>query len=84
MTATCKAVQASDELKPRITLSAEDHGRLATLARAASTRMPDDSSALADELDRAFVLSRGHHPEHIVRMGSEVEFRDDATGKAQR
>jgi regulator of nucleoside diphosphate kinase len=46
--------------------------------------MPDIASALADELERAHVLAKARHPEHIVRMGSEVEFRDDATGKVQK
>jgi regulator of nucleoside diphosphate kinase len=77
-----KEEHAPRELRPRIVLTAEDHARLSMLARAASASMPDVASALADELDRARVLAKGRHPEHIVRMGSEVEFRDDA-GKVQ-
>lgn len=71
------------EPRPRITLTAEDHARLSTLARVASDRMPDMASALGDELDRAHVLDRAPHPESIVRMGSEVEFRDETSGKVQ-
>jgi regulator of nucleoside diphosphate kinase len=39
---------------------------------------------LADEIGRARVLAKGKHPEHIVCMNSEVEFRDDTTGRVQR
>ena len=82
VTTPWKEEHAPRELRPRIVLTAEDHERLSTLARAASASMPDVASALADELDRARVLAKGRHPEHIVRMGSEVEFGDDA-GKVQ-
>lgn len=69
--------------RPRITLTAEDHGRLSTLASAASERVQDAASALGEELDRAHVLARGRQPDGIVRMGSEVEFRDDTSGKVR-
>lgn len=71
------------KLRPSITLTAEDHARLSTLARFAADRMPDVASALGDELDRAHVLDRGPHPGSIVKMGSEVEFRDETSGKVQ-
>jgi regulator of nucleoside diphosphate kinase len=82
MTTPWKEEHVSGELRPRIILTAEDHERLSTLARAAAASMPDVASTLADELDRARVLAKGRNPEHIVRMGSEVAFRDDA-GKVQ-
>jgi regulator of nucleoside diphosphate kinase len=69
--------------KPRITLTAQDHDKLSILARAAEHTMPDVAAILTEELDRAHVLARGRHPEHIVCMGCEVEFRDDTTGKVQ-
>jgi regulator of nucleoside diphosphate kinase len=50
---------------------------------AASNRMPDLAADLAEEIGRAHVLAKGRFPEHIVCMNSEVEFRDDATGKIQ-
>lgn len=77
------AQKEGHELRPRLTLTAEDFGRLSTLARAAAERMPDAASALGDELERARVLARGRRPTSFVGMGSEVEFRDDATGKVQ-
>jgi regulator of nucleoside diphosphate kinase len=69
--------------KPRITLTAQDYEKLSTLARAAENTMPDAAAVLTEELERAHVLAGGRHPEHIVCMGCEVEFRDDTTGKVQ-
>jgi regulator of nucleoside diphosphate kinase len=74
---------STGRLKPRITLTAQDHEKLSILAGAAAHTMPDVAAVLTEELDRAHVLSNGRYPEHIVRMGSEVEFRDDTTGKVQ-
>ena len=73
----------TSQRKPRITLTAQDHEKLSVLARAAEHTMPDVAAGLTEELDRAHVLARGRHPEHIVCMGCEVEFRDDTTGKVQ-
>ncbi len=77
-----KATTVSGEIRPRITLTASDHERLSLLARAAAAKMPDLVSVLTEELERAEILPHGY-PEHTVRMGSEVEFRDDSTGKVQ-
>jgi regulator of nucleoside diphosphate kinase len=44
--------------------------------------MPDVASVLTEELERAHVLAVGH-PSQTVGMGSEVRFRDDATGIVQ-
>jgi regulator of nucleoside diphosphate kinase len=38
---------------------------------------------LADELARARVLAESEDIRHLVGMNSEVEFRDDTTGKVQ-
>ncbi len=70
--------------KPTIVVKAEDHARLTALVRAAMGRMPDLASELADELDRADVLPQGSCAEHIVCMGSEVEFRDETTSKIHK
>lgn len=70
--------------KPTIILSADDYERLSTLANAARKRMPELADELADEIGRARVLAKGKHPQHIVRMNSEVEFRDDTTCKVHR
>jgi regulator of nucleoside diphosphate kinase len=73
----------SSGAKPRITLTAIDHERLTVLANAAMSNLPEVASELADELDRAQVLPQGRHPVDVVCMGSEVEFRDDTTGRTQ-
>ena len=73
----------SSGAKPRITLTAADHERLTVLANAAMSNLPEVASELADELDRAQVLPQGRHPVDVVCMGSEVEFRDDTTGRTQ-
>jgi regulator of nucleoside diphosphate kinase len=72
----------SGEIKPRVTLTAGDYERLSLLARAAACRMPDLAAVLSEELERAHVLAHGR-PEATVCMGSEVEFRDDTTGRIQ-
>jgi regulator of nucleoside diphosphate kinase len=81
---TIDTMTAESRVKPTITLSAEDYERLSALARAARKRLPDLADELADEVERAHVLAKGSSLQHVVRMNSEVEFRDDTTGKAQR
>jgi regulator of nucleoside diphosphate kinase len=83
MTMTQRKPGATGQLKPRITLTAQDHEKLSILARAAAHTMPDVAAVLTEELDRAHVLAKGRYPEHTVCMGCEVEFRDDTTGKVQ-
>ncbi len=68
---------------PAIRVTAGDRERLYGLADAAAARMPELAEYLASELDRAKVVPAGKAAEGFVRMGSEVEFRDDTTGKAQ-
>ncbi|PWT72375.1 MAG: nucleoside diphosphate kinase regulator [Proteobacteria bacterium] len=75
---------AGSRAKPRITLSADDYERLSALAHTARNRMPDLATDLAEEIGRAQVLTKGKHPKHIVRMNSEVEFRDETTGKTRK
>ena len=80
--ATQMATTIPGEIRPPITLTASDYERLSLLARAAAATMPDLVSVLTDELARAEILPHGY-PEHTVRMGSKVEFRDGTTGKVQ-
>lgn len=68
---------------PKIKVTAEDHERLAGLASAAMDRMPEVAGYLADELDRAQVVRSGKATVGFARMGCEIEFRDDTTGKVQ-
>jgi len=82
MASTSAKMITASEIKPPITLTPDDYKRLSLLARAAENKMPDVASVLTEELDRAHVLADGH-PSKTVRMGSEVRFRDDATGAVQ-
>ena len=79
---TTRTVAGSGSL-PTIKVTAEDRERLAGLASAAMGRMPDLAGYLSDELDRAQVVRAGRSALGFVRMGSEVAFRDDTTGKVQ-
>jgi regulator of nucleoside diphosphate kinase len=83
MTTRQKTRAPTDDLKPRITLTAEDHERLSSLVRGTMITLSGSASVLADELDRAQVLPRGSLPKETVCMESEVEFRDDTTGKVR-
>ena len=70
--------------EPHITLTASDHEHLSSLARAAMRSMPEAAANLADELDRAQVLAKGHRPTDVVSMGCQVEFRDESDGRVQK
>jgi regulator of nucleoside diphosphate kinase len=70
--------------EPHITLTASDHEHLSGLARAAMRSMPEAAANLADELDRAEVLAKGHRPSDVVSMGCEVEFCDESNGRVQK
>ena len=77
-----KTTAVEGEIRPPITLSANDYERLSLLARAAANRMPDLVSVLTEELERAQVLADGR-VDKTVCMDAEVEFRDDSTAKIQ-
>jgi regulator of nucleoside diphosphate kinase len=83
MTNNQRTCAPSETLNPRITLTTEDFERLSSLARAAMKAMPELASGLVDELDRAHVVGTEDRAADIVCMGSEVEFRDESTGRIQ-
>jgi hypothetical protein len=70
-----------EEMRARrpIILSADDYERLSALANAGKKGMPDPAADLVEEIGRAHVLAKGSHPERVVCMNSEVQFRDDTT-----
>src|SRR3954452_7160632 len=70
--------------KPTIAVLAADHERLWALAHAASYNDPKTAEMLTEELERARLIDRGRVPKHLVRMGSDVLFRDDATREIRR
>jgi regulator of nucleoside diphosphate kinase len=68
-------------LAPRITLSHDDYERLSALVNGATLSSPDLAATLADEIARAQVLAPEQRPNDAVSMNSDVEFRDDRTGR---
>ncbi|AWN35124.1 nucleoside diphosphate kinase regulator [Methylobacterium radiodurans] len=69
--------------RPRIKMTSEDHARLSRLAAVAMDRMPGVASFLSDEIDRAQIISGGRSGGEFAKMGCQVEFRDNSTGKSQ-
>ena len=63
--------------RPKITLTRSDHARLLALANG----LPDQSSALADELlfelERARIVKDGSLDPRTIRVGSTLSFRPD-------
>ena len=76
---TLERTEVSTLHKPNITLLATDHDRLSALAHAAMSNDPETAEMLTEELERARVIDHGQVPRNIVRMGSDVLFRDDTT-----
>ena len=68
---------------PPVVLDATFVGSLHSLALAAMARSPDVADRLLTELERATVLPSSDVPPTVVNIGSEVTFRDEATGREQ-
>jgi regulator of nucleoside diphosphate kinase len=68
---------------PPVRIEADEYERLAALAGATRASVGAAAEALLAELDRAQVVPAADFPANAVRMGSEVTFRDEATGQVQ-
>jgi regulator of nucleoside diphosphate kinase len=77
MTATAPAATR----RPRIQMTAEEANRLADLAVSVEERMPEVSSLLMQELDRAQTLPEAKIGADVVRMESHVTYSDEASGQ---
>ena len=66
-----------------ILVSAADHDRLSSLARAFLDRAPDMAEDLLAEMDRARIATEAAMPVDVVRMGSTVTLQDPE-GSIQR
>lgn len=64
--------------KPRITISEGDYARLSNLAAAYEQRNPEIAGGLAEEIDRARVVSDKTIDAGVVRMGSTVTYVVDS------
>jgi regulator of nucleoside diphosphate kinase len=69
---------------PAVQIEAGDYERLAALAGAVRANAGLAVDALIAELDRAQVVPATDFPAQAVRMGSDVTFRDEETGRVQR
>jgi regulator of nucleoside diphosphate kinase len=71
------------EMRPPIAIDASHFARLSALSSLTSAPMMDVCEYLREELDRAHVLPAEKLRPDIVSLGSQVEFRDEQTGKIQ-
>lgn len=69
--------------EPPVLLDAAYAERLHGLASALMQRAPDVAERLLHEIERADVLASTELPADVVNIGSEVTFRDEATGRTQ-
>lgn len=67
--------------RPAITVTSDDHRMLSRIAAGAANTLPELAAELVHELDRARILPEGRSSPDHVRIGSEVVFRDERTGK---
>jgi regulator of nucleoside diphosphate kinase len=70
-------------MRPPIAIDANHFARLSALSSLASGPMMGVCEYLREELDRAHVLPAEKLRPDIVSLGSQVEFRDEQTGKSQ-
>src|SRR5690348_801517 len=66
---------------PPIMITTDDVRRLSLLANSNMTRFPRVAHFLAREIDRANVVPGQVDLAGVVRMGSWVTYRDEATGR---
>lgn len=68
---------------PPIAITTHDMERLSRLAELATGRFPVIADFLAREIERADVIADVEVLPGLVTMGSEVEFRDDISGRVR-
>ncbi len=67
--------------RPAITVTAADHAMLSRIAAGAAHTMPELAAELTHELDRARILPEGRVSHDHVRIGSQIVYRDESTGR---
>jgi regulator of nucleoside diphosphate kinase len=68
---------------PPLIIDADYVERLRGLALAAMDHTPEVGDRLLQEVERARVLPTADMPSNVVRIGSQVVFRDDMAGRIQ-
>lgn len=67
--------------KPGIILCRADYERLDRLISGLTPARREELAGLQDELDRAELVEPDELPANVVRLGSEVRFRNEASGE---
>ncbi len=70
-------------VRPRIVVAAGEHALLTGLAERAIESDSPIGEYLAEELSRAYIVPDTDCATNVVRMGSTVTYRDDATGRVR-
>jgi len=70
-------MQQNKRRKPKITISQTDFDRLSNIAAAYEQRNPEIAESLAEEIDRARLVSDKAIASTVVRMGSKVTYTVD-------
>lgn len=78
-----KVSLARTPVRPRIVVAAGEHALLTGLAERAIERDSPIGEYLADELSRAFIVPDEDCADNVVRMGSTITYREDATGRVR-
>jgi regulator of nucleoside diphosphate kinase len=76
-----KASMTQTPVRPRIVVAAGEHALLTGLAERAIERDSPVGEYLAEELSRAFIVPDDACASNVVRMGSTVTYREDASGR---
>lgn len=78
-----KASLAHAVARPRIVVTAGEHASLTGLAERAMERDSPVGEYLAEELSRAYIVPDEACSQNVVRMGSTVTYREDASGRTR-
>lgn len=70
--------------KPRLHICESDYDRIANMALAMRRNAPDLADRMLDEIDRARLHPDDRLPPGVVRIGSQVQFRDDSSGATRQ
>ncbi|OSQ29189.1 nucleoside diphosphate kinase regulator [Thalassospira sp. MCCC 1A03138] len=83
MQTTTKTFTETQSHDPAVFIDQTIADQLENLARANIGRNPIVANRLLDEIDRAVIATRSELPPDAITIGSEVTFRDNATGGMQ-
>jgi regulator of nucleoside diphosphate kinase len=70
--------------RPRIVISESEHARLVRLTESAMKGVSPVAEYLSDELSRAHIVPDTDCVNHVVRIGSQVTYSDDASGRTRK